>query len=105
MALPTMSHATTQTLTVTSTADGGPGSLREAITAANHDSGDTIIFNIPGSGPFTITLTSGILPFIKSSMSVIGGTTPATGITISGNNSSQVFAVFPPATLTLKYLT
>ncbi|MEZ6043004.1 MAG: hypothetical protein R3C20_21080 [Planctomycetaceae bacterium] len=41
--------------TVTTTADSGPGSLRDAITQANVDTAaDTIEFNIPGAGPHTI---------------------------------------------------
>ena len=43
------------TFTVTNTNDSGPGSLGEAILAANANSGtDLIAFNIPGSGPHTI---------------------------------------------------
>jgi len=43
------------TRTVTSNADSGPGSLRDAIAASG--SGDTINFSVPG----TITLTSASL--------------------------------------------
>lgn len=43
------------TFTVTNTADSGPGSLRDAITAANAAPGpDLIDFSIPGLGPHTI---------------------------------------------------
>jgi hypothetical protein len=45
------------TLTVTSTADSGPGSLRQAILDADADaSADDVVieFNIPGSGVQTI---------------------------------------------------
>ncbi|GAG24572.1 unnamed protein product, partial [marine sediment metagenome] len=43
------------TFTVTSTDDSGPGSLREAIESANANAGlDLIAFNIPGPGPHTI---------------------------------------------------
>ena len=42
--------------TVTTTADAGPGSLREAILAANAQAGlDSILFAIPGAGPHTIS--------------------------------------------------
>ena len=46
------------TLTVTSTIDNGPGTLRQAILDSNASPGtlDTIVFNIPGSGPFTMLL-------------------------------------------------
>ncbi|MGZ8710478.1 MAG: FG-GAP repeat domain-containing protein, partial [Thermoanaerobaculia bacterium] len=41
--------------TVTNTAPFGPGSLKESIDDANGNPGrDTIVFDIPGSGPFTI---------------------------------------------------
>ena len=43
--------------TVTNTNDSGPGSLRQAILGANVASTappDTILFDIPGTGPFTI---------------------------------------------------
>ncbi len=41
---------------VNSTADTGPGSLRQAMVAAQASPGlDTITFNIPGAGPHTIT--------------------------------------------------
>jgi CSLREA domain-containing protein len=120
IALLAAAGAQAQTITVNDASDPGSGStctLREAITLANGGTTGigtcaaipaggppfTIIFNIPGSGPFTITLTSGSLQTSKS-MSIIGGTTPATGIAISGNNSSQVFQVFA-GTLTLQYLT
>ncbi len=53
---------TAATLTVTSTADSGPGSLRQAILDSNTSVGtlDTIAFAIPGSGVQTITLTSSL---------------------------------------------
>ncbi|MBA3943843.1 MAG: tandem-95 repeat protein [Herpetosiphonaceae bacterium] len=61
---------------VTTTADSGPGSLRQAITDANNSSGaDTISFNIPGTGPFTIAPTSG-LPFITEAVVIDGLSQP-----------------------------
>src|SRR5262249_25782740 len=46
-------------LQVITTADSGPGSLRDAILAANGNPGrDVITFNIPGSGAQTIFLQS-----------------------------------------------
>jgi Bacterial Ig domain len=47
-----------KTLTVTNTNDSGPGSLRAALTAAaasNSPGADTVLFKIPGSGPFVIS--------------------------------------------------
>ncbi len=47
------------TFTVLNTLDSGPGSLRQAILDANGSEGlDTIGFQIPGSPPFVISLTS-----------------------------------------------
>jgi hypothetical protein len=55
------------TFTVTTTADSGAGSLRQAITDVNAaGTGNTIAFAIPGSGPFTIAPASA-LPAIASS--------------------------------------
>ena len=82
-------HATT--LTVTTTADSGAGSLRQAIRDAA--SGDTIDFNLSGC-PCTITLTSGEL-VIGKNLTITG---PGTDLlTISGNNASRVFFVNPGA--------
>ena len=51
--------------TVTTTADSGAGSLRQAILDANTNPGlDTIAFAIPGSGVHTITPTSALPPVI-----------------------------------------
>ncbi|MBA3943842.1 MAG: tandem-95 repeat protein [Herpetosiphonaceae bacterium] len=61
---------------VTTTADDGPGSLRQAITDANNSLGaDTISFNIPGTGPFTIAPTS-VLPFITDAVVIDGLSQP-----------------------------
>ena len=46
-----------KTFTVTNTNDSGPGSLRQAMLDANNATSappDTILFKIPGTGPFTI---------------------------------------------------
>ena len=46
------------TFVVTNTKDSGAGSLRQAIDDANANPGpDNILFNIPGSGPFTINVS------------------------------------------------
>jgi hypothetical protein len=89
---------------LTSTSDSGSGSLREAINQANTDAGDTIQFNIAGSGPFTITLASQ-LPTITSKMSIVGGKSLEAGILISGNGSSRIMQISPRGTMTLQYLT
>ena len=83
------------TLTVTSTADGGPGSLRQAI--ADAAPGDTIDFAVTGA----ITLTSGTLSISKNL--TISGPGAAT-LSIDGNASSRVFN-FSSGTISLSGLT
>ena len=71
--------------TVSTTADAGAGSLRDAIT--NSASGDTINF-LPALNGQTITLTSGALT-IKHSLTISG---PGAGsLTISGGGAGRVF--------------
>ena len=66
------------TYTVTSTADSGAGSLRQAITDANTNPGaDTIQFNIVGSGVHTITPATP-LPPITGAVTIDGYTQPGT---------------------------
>ena len=77
----------------------GPGSLPDTVTAAG--SGDTIVFDQDCAGPSAIVLSSAIS---------ISGTTltiDATGyaVTISGNDSTQIFTVQSTGTLTLAHLT
>jgi predicted outer membrane repeat protein len=75
------------TLTVTSIADSGAGTLRADIAAAQ--SGDTINFATSLDGK-TITLTSGEL-YITKGLTIQG---PGAGqLTISGNKHSRVFEV------------
>ncbi len=72
--------------TVTNTADGGPGSLRQGIAISAP--GDVILFapNVTG----TITLTSGEL-LIDKNLGIAG---PGAAIlAISGNSSSRVFEI------------
>ena len=68
------------TLTVTSTADSGPGSLRAEIAAAQ--SGDTIVFD-PSIAGTMIQLTSGELVINKSLDIEWQGAGP---LTVSGHN-------------------
>jgi hypothetical protein len=68
--------ATANTYTVTSTADSGAGTLRQAILDANANPGaDTIAFNIVGSGVQTIAPTS-TLPAISDAVTIDGYTQP-----------------------------
>ncbi|NJK76491.1 MAG: right-handed parallel beta-helix repeat-containing protein, partial [Microcoleus sp. SU_5_6] len=65
------------TYTVTNTLDGGTGSLRDAIEQANFNFGlDTINFNIPGTGPHSITLLTQALPVITSPVIIDGKSQP-----------------------------
>jgi trimeric autotransporter adhesin len=71
-------------LTVTNTADNGPGSLRAAINSANGNTGSTIAFNIPtsdsGYNPTTQTFTislSSALPQISAPVTIDGTTESA----------------------------
>jgi hypothetical protein len=111
------------TLTVTTPADSGTGSLRNVIATA--DSGDTIVFSPTlfsstqtssstkkgkGKSPpppppppaNTITLTSGQLALTKN-LTIQG--LGADQLTISGNYSSRVFDVAQGATVTLSGMT
>lgn len=74
-------------LTVTSTADSGPGSLRQAILDANFGSGEeTIEFALSGSCPRSITLATP-LPTISTSMTIDGFTQP--GASPNNNEDSD----------------
>jgi len=77
--------------TVTNTNDSGPGSLRQAILDANTNPGtDTITFNIPGTGPYTIQPTSA-LPTITDPVIIDGytqsGASPNTNPAGTGLNT------------------
>jgi predicted outer membrane repeat protein len=79
------------TWTVTSVRDSGPGTLREAVDAAQN--GDTIVFD---RSVRTIVLSSGEL-VIARSVTIEG----AKGVTIMSNLSSRAFNISPNAVLTL----
>src|SRR3954469_1404354 len=75
------------TYTVTTTADSGAGSLRQAITDANGNAGhDTIEFNITGSGVHTIAPAT-VLPTITDQVTIDGYTQP--GASANTNGPSQ----------------
>ncbi|MEL6611960.1 MAG: hypothetical protein AAFQ53_07685, partial [Bacteroidota bacterium] len=64
------------TFTVTTTANDGPGSLRQAILDANANAGaDVIAFAIPGAGPHTIQVQTA-LPAIADAATIDGLTQP-----------------------------
>lgn len=71
-------------LVVTTNADSGDGSLRQAIEMANTNAGaDTIAFNIPGTGVQTITLQSA-LPPIDAPVTINGATQPGANCATDG---------------------
>ena len=86
------SPAWAATYTVTTNADSGESSLRQAIIDANTNTGvaDTINFDLGSSA--TITLTSAQLPTITdgAGLTIDGG---SADITISGANQYRVFEV------------
>lgn len=98
--------AVTQTLTVTTTADtdptgvgscatGGACTLREAVTQANLDSGDTI--SVPASTtPYT--LAHGPLALTQNATLTGAG---AAGTAINGNSATQILTVASPASVTV----
>ena len=88
-----------QPLTVTSPADGGVGTLRDAIADARRPANDTIDF---ATDDPTITLTSGELAIAKN-LDIEGP--GANKLTISGNDHSRVFDISPGETVTIAGLT
>jgi hypothetical protein len=92
----TAADAYATTRTVTSTADGGAGTLRDTIAASAAN--DTINFSVTG----TITLTSGELA-IGRNLTIIGP--GANVLTVSGNNASRVFDIASSITVNISGLT
>ncbi|MFZ1396424.1 MAG: carbohydrate binding domain-containing protein [Candidatus Promineifilaceae bacterium] len=86
-------------LTVTSLADSGAGSLRDAIERIAPDG--TITFD-PTLAGGTIALTSGQLTVARS-LTIDGSGAP--GLTVSGNNASRVFQMAAGAVVNLNNLT
>lgn len=82
------------TITVTNIGNSGTGTLRNAVLAAN--SGDTIMFSLPVNS--VIALTTGEIVIDKNL--IIDGST-AVSLTISGNNSSRVFEIYPGTVVTI----
>lgn len=64
------------TFSVTTTADSGPGSLRQALLDANANPGiDTITFDLPAPGPWLIQPASA-LPTVTDDVTIGGTTAP-----------------------------
>lgn len=85
--------AETVTTVVTNTNDSGPGSLRQAIADAGLRGTVTFSPEFSSGSPKLIALTSG--PIIVGSVTIAGP--GANRLTVSGNNSSRVFEVWPTA--------
>jgi Ca2+-binding RTX toxin-like protein len=82
-------------LTVTNTNDSGAGSFRQAILDSNATplESNTINFNIPGTGPFTIQPASP-LPDITNQLTINGFTQPGViGSTTMAANNAQLQVV------------
>ena len=82
---------------VTSLADSGAGTLRQAI--ADAQPGDTITFGANG----TITLTHGQI--LIADRLTIGASASAGSIVVMGNGNSRIFQIAPAAAVTLNSLT
>ncbi len=93
------------TFAVSNTNDSGTGSLRDAVSRANAltTEANTIVFQLAGNIPPTITLTSGQLEITGGNLAIAGP--GADWLTISGNDASRVFQIDPGATVTLAQLT
>src|ERR1700694_3925214 len=100
MALAGAGHICAATLTVTTTADSGAGSLRAAIAAASD--GDTIQFDAALNGQ-TITLTSGELAINKNI--TISGPGPNLLTVSRSSGTFRIFHVLSGHTDTIQGLT
>ena len=107
-------NAAAATYSVTTTADSGAGSLRQAIAEANGTpAADTINFNVPltdpncsASGVCAITLTGDVITVQATGGSLTVANQMGAGkLLISGNDASRVFEVGEGANLTLDNLT
>ncbi len=79
---------------VTNTGNNGPGSLRNAILFANSTIGikDTITFNIPGTGPFTIKpLTQ--LPAITDPVIIDGYSQPGASVATASDPATIMIEI------------
>jgi predicted outer membrane repeat protein len=82
-------YASAATLQVTTTDDGGPGSLRQAV--ADAAPGDTIVINVSG----TITLIGGAL-VVNKDLTIAGP--GAAALVIDARRASRVFEIGSPGT-------
>lgn len=87
----TFAVGTPRTFTVTSLADQGPGSLRQAVIEANANAGDDTIALADGLTG-TVSLTSGAIA-ITDSLTLSGP--GADRLAISGNDATQILLINP----------
>ncbi len=98
------------TLTVTTTADAGAGSLRQAIIDANNAPGnDAIDFNLPGAGPHVISLLDS-LPNVDSNIAILNQSNGSEAITVqrstaAGTANFRILLVNSGNTVTVSDLT
>lgn len=84
---------------VTNLSDSGPGSLRQALQAANRILGSKVVLtNLTG----TIALTSGEL-LITNSLSIVGP--GAASLAVSGNGANRVFTINASGSVAIRDLT
>ncbi|HID53947.1 MAG TPA: hypothetical protein EYP41_18160 [Anaerolineae bacterium] len=90
---------------VTTTNDGGSGSLRQAVSAANQNPGpDTVTFALASNSHITLTYgTPADYIIITDTLTIDGGT--AVSLTISGNNERNIFTIGAGTTVTITDLT
>lgn len=93
-------------LVVTSTADSGPGSLRQALLTASLCEGPNTITFAPALSGQTIRLTSAQLDIADPTgpVTLTAASLPA-GLTVSGEGARRVFNVTSGSTVTLDSLT
>ena len=100
MAVLPASVAGAATATVNTCADGGPGSLRQAV--ATTAPGDTIDFSVSCPPTAPILLTTGTIT-ITHDLTITGP--GAAQLAVSGNNAAQVFHVDAGVTATISGIT
>ncbi len=86
--------------TVITSADSGPGSLRDVLAVGG---GTEVIDFAPALSGATITLTSGSLNITGRVLTLDASALPS-GITLSGNNSSRILTITGSADVTLRNL-
>lgn len=98
------------TFNVTTIADSGAGSLRQAIIDANNSPGDnTIAFLYASAGPFTIQLATA-LPDLNSNIAILNENEADSQIivrrsTVAGTPNFRIFTIAPGVTVTIAGLT